>query len=272
MEKKKIMILYHSGAGSTKTIAEIYNQLLNQHTVQMASVTESIPMDSLDNSDLLIFAFPTYHCTPSTSMRKFVQRIPVLKAKAKAFIITTYGLFSGNAIRIFSQEAKKKNIITVGYSDYKAPATDGTLLFPPFSFMYRYENKIEYAIRNDVEKIIALLDSPFPEEDIPAFKLYTILNAPNKYLGEKYQPVIKIIEDRCIQCNMCINNCPNNCWAPGQNKYPLFNRSDCESCYRCIHHCPEDALIISSRTVTKKKLNHKFYRELKDGILNKILS
>lgn len=267
IDTKKILILYHSGAGSTRTIAEVYFRLLHRYDVNIQSVTSNIDYNNIMDSDLLIFAFPTYHCSPSSSMTSFIERIPVLRHKMNAFVFTTYGLYSGNAIRIFTQKAKKKNIATIGYSDYRSPATDGTLLFPPFRFMYTYENRIGEHIREDIRQIEKLLTADNPPEHIPPFKLYTILNAPNKYLGERYKPVIKIIEDACIKCNKCINHCPHNCWSPTGNGFPVFNNTNCESCYRCIHHCPKEALILTQSTVKKKKLTPEFYRQLKEDIL-----
>lgn len=266
-EAKKILILYHSGAGSTRTIAEVYHQLLDRHNIRLLSITGNIHSDDMADSDLLIFAFPCYHCAPSTSMISFIERIPVFERQIKAFVFTTYGLYSGNAIRTFAKTAKKKNIVTVGYSDYRSPATDGTLLFPPFGFMYTYENGIGKHIRADIRQIEKLVGQDHSPERFPSFKLYTILNAPNKYLGKWYKPTITVVEDHCIQCNKCINHCPHACWLPADNGFPVFNRTNCESCYRCIHHCPKEALILSRSTVKKKKLTPDFYRQLKKDIL-----
>lgn len=268
-DAKKILILYHSGAGSTRTIAEIYHQLLERHNIRMLSITDNIHSDDMMDSDFLIFAFPTYHCAPSVSMISFIERMPFFRRPIKAFVFTTYGLYSGNAIRIFAKLAKKKNIVTVSYSDYRAPATDGTLLFPPFKFMYTYENGIQKRIRYDIEQIEKLVYQDHSPEHIPSFKLYTLLNLPNKYLGKWYKPTIRIVEVHCIKCNKCINHCPHACWSSADNGLPVFNRTNCESCYRCIHHCPKEALILSRSTIKKKKLTPDFYRQLKEVILHK---
>lgn len=270
MEKKyKLLILYHSGAGSTKSIAEIYYKLLDSYFIDISLIDLKYDYKKLDNYEFLIFAFPTYHCSPSSSMIEFIKNIPVFDKPKKAFAFTTCGLYSGNTLREFIKECSLKNIIIGGYSVYRAPATDGALFLPPIPFMFKYEKNIAYKIKRDINKIDELIKNNVNKVEYPQFKLYAILNYPNKILGKAYKHNFKVLEERCINCNKCINNCMRNCWKKG-TEYPEFDVSNCEFCFRCVHHCPNEAIILSTKTKMKPKLNEKFYSNLKEKIIKKL--
>lgn len=264
---QKILIIYNSGAGSTKTIAQIYHQtLLGKYRVDILPATLSFDYKLISNYDLLIFGFPCYHCDVSNLMSEFIDNMPALSEKKKAFVFLTYGLYAGNTLRIFIKKCRKKNIYAGDYADYRAPATDGTLLLPSIKFMYTYEKKIVSNILKDIEKIKKILSADTPKYKLPPFKLYTLLNYPNAALGKKINHRIKVRKDACINCNLCVKQCPRGCWISGSS-YPVFDKSKCDSCYKCIHQCPQEALILSEKTITKKKLNTRFYKEWKDKIL-----
>ena len=268
--KQKILILYHSGAGSTKTIAEVYYKKLDSYFIDISSIDFEYDYKKLQNYEFLIFAFPTYHCSPSSSMMEFIKNMPVFDEPKKAFAFTTCGLYSGNALREFIKKCSSKNININGYSVYKAPATDGALLLPPIPFMFNYEKNINYKIKVDIKKIEEIIKTDTGKVQCPSFKLYTILNYPNKVLGKAYKHKLKLLKENCVNCNICVNNCIRKCWNT-VGGYPHYEVEKCEFCFRCVHHCPNGAIILSAKTKTKIKLNEKFYKILKEKIIHKLL-
>lgn len=267
--KHKVLILYHSGAGSTKTIAEIYYKKLDTYFIDINSIDLDYDYKKLQNYEFLILAFPTYHCSPSPSILEFIRNMPVFDEPKKSFAFTTYGLFSGNALREFIKECSTKNLKVCGYSAYRAPATDGALLLPPIPFMFSYEKNIAYKIDVDIKKIKEIIKTDTDKVQCPSFKLYTILNYPNKVLGKAYKHKLKLIEENCSNCNKCVNNCMRKCWNIYNSTYPQYKVENCEFCFRCIHHCPNGAIVLSKKTKTKVKLNESFYKDLKEGIIKK---
>ncbi|MBP2027166.1 flavodoxin/formate hydrogenlyase subunit 6/NADH:ubiquinone oxidoreductase subunit I [Acetoanaerobium pronyense] len=263
---KKILILYHSGAGSTKTLAEIYLEKLGKYyQTDIEPISLEYDYKKMLKYDFLILGFPTYHCEPSLSMTEFINNMPKFENEIRGFAFTTFGLYSANTMRIFIKEAIKKNLIINESSIYRAPATDGALLLPSFSFMFRYEKNIKSRLEEDIFNIKKLLKKRKIKVNIPRFKIYSILNYPNKFLGKKYKRSFKIEKTTCIKCGICSANCIRNCWAD-DGGFPLHIKYDCEFCYRCIHHCPKESILLSSKTKNKPKLNQEFYRKLKDEI------
>lgn len=266
INEPKILILYHSGAGSTKTLAEIFYEMLRGYSIDISSISTEYDYCKLLEYDFFILAFPTYHCEPSASMKEFIRNMPAFPQEKRAFVFTTCGLYSGNSVRVFIKECLKKNIIVCGNSAYRGPASDGSILLPSFWFMFDYEDNIVYKIKKDIEKIREIIKSNIHKVDCPAFKFYALLNFPNKVLGKAYKHNIRIMKEHCVICNKCVEICMRNCWKKGKG-HPEHNLSNCEFCFKCIHHCPSNAIILSEKTMMKPKLNSKFYSTLKDRIL-----
>ena len=102
-KQKSILIVYHSGSGSTRTIAEVFKtKLSHSYAVDIVQVGPNPDYQIMADYDFLLFGFPTYHCRPSTSMLEFVENMPVrVGGQQKAFVFITYGLYTGNCLRIF---------------------------------------------------------------------------------------------------------------------------------------------------------------------------
>lgn len=264
--KIKVIIVYHSGSGSTKTIAEIYHkQLLQGYQVDMSPINLEYDYKRLNAYDFIIFAFPTYHCAPSTSMMDFIHSMPVFENNKKSFAFTTCGLYSGNALRRFIKACEPKNIEVGGSAVYRGPASDGALLLPPVSLMFHYQKNIIHKIKSDINQIAQLILADSHKTNYPRFKLHAILNYPNEMIGKLYKHKIKVLEAYCIHCNKCINNCIRHCWVKG-DKIPKYEKDNCEFCFRCVHHCPKGAIVLSKSTQNKPKLDEKFYNNLKEKL------
>ncbi len=82
----KVLILYHSGSGSTKLISEVLSEKMSEtFETDLLIVSSSFDYQQIENYDLLIFGFPTYSCQPSLSMKEFVD-IELLKHKHYAVV------------------------------------------------------------------------------------------------------------------------------------------------------------------------------------------
>lgn len=59
--------------------------------------------------------------------------------------------------------------------------------------------------------------------------------------------VIKIDEEKCNGCSLCIPNCPEGALQIIDGKARLISDLFCDGLGACIGHCPEDAIIIEER-------------------------
>jgi len=265
----KILILYHSGAGNTKLIAEkIYDSVRNDFEVEINHIDNKYTTGRLQEFDLLIFGFPTHHAAPSLSMIEFVENLSGFTKPAKAFIFTTYGLYTGNSLRTFARMLRKKNIRILHYAKFRAPATDGVLLFPEkLKFMFRFEKKIKDKLQDFIRKVRHFTN--LSQDRLPPYEWYVPLNDLIKTFGIKYYEKLKnqmhILPEACTNCNLCVNVCERQAWTENE-PIPVFNSGNCEFCLECVHKCPTGAIVFSDKMKDKKRLNKKFYTALKNEI------
>lgn len=56
---------------------------------------------------------------------------------------------------------------------------------------------------------------------------------------------MKVDEEKCSGCGLCVENCLFRTWEMGSNKKPRFKEDvPCFSCYNCMVACPKDAISI----------------------------
>lgn len=269
---KNILITYHTGSGSTRTISEILKENLCEiYNVDLSEITLDFDYTILKNYDMVIFGFPTYACDAPKTVQEVIEAMPVFEKPIKAYAFATYALYQENCLRHFIQKAAKKNIQVADHAGIRGPASDGALLFPEnLKFMYAYEKNIKEKIAHMCNSIKSLADNDSFQANVPDYKWYAPLNRLLLYFGEKQYESLKkeinILEDRCVNCNLCVNNCQRHALKEDDGK-PSFDNQSCEFCLKCIHNCPKNAIIISEKSKDKKRLNKAFYKEKKQEIL-----
>ncbi len=261
----RILIVYHSGSGSTRTVGEAFREKLSRlYTVDMVQVGPHPNYQMLSDYDLLLFGYPTYHGRPSTSMMEYVDKMPRARAPQTAFVFSTCGLYTGNSLRIFIKRLQEKSFIAAGYLQIRGPASDGVLLYPSrFTFMLKYEKKAGEKIAKTVSDIDRLLRSHTSRPRIPTYKWYVPINDVVNFFGErtyhKYRDGLHVLGDRCTNCNFCVRNCERGCWVEGE-EHPSFNPTNCEFCLGCVHNCPQQAIVFSDKLEDAPRLDRAFYR------------
>ena len=68
----------------------------------------------------------------------------------------------------------------------------------------------------------------------------------HKYL--KNVVTLKLIEDKCVGCGMCLKVCPHGVFQLKQGKAQIFDKDSCMECGACAKNCPFSAVEINSGT------------------------
>lgn len=260
----KILLLFHSGSGSTQNIAQILKRKLSKFDVNLLAVTVNTDPKIIKNYDLLIIGFPTYHCEPSTTMREFINRISNFDIK-KCYIFTTYGLYHGNSLRIAIKRLAQKKIICQDFAAFRGPTSDGALLYPSLKFMFRYGRNVVTKMKKFIININKNVERDKPK--IPLWRIYVPINEILKLIAipsyNKYIRKIFVEYDTCTNCNTCVHNCPRECWR-NENKRVIFNNKNCELCLKCVHNCPVNAINFKKGMKNKPRLDKRFYKGLQN--------
>ncbi|TLG74188.1 EFR1 family ferrodoxin [Culicoidibacter larvae] len=264
-----ILHIYHSGVGNTRLVAEQLHHYINQVCPSQLFTVENASAEAVTNSQYLILGFPTYHCQPSDSIMKFIEALPEYPEPKYAFIYTSCGLYPANTLRIFAQLCARKNIRVVYDSWYRAPATDGVLLTPGVKLFKQFPKDMTVRLQIDAKQFITRIQNTELLSYIPRFKLYGILNYPNRYFALKHKHTIYIDDSSCIACGKCICNCPQHALSFDEEKHVQFSPKPCESCLRCVHHCPVAAMSIRKNHKPKQLFDTHFYDVIQASWLNK---
>ena len=254
---KQILVLYFSGTGATKKVAEIMHARLSVECKTDIFSIENSDIPIFDTYNALIIGTPVYHAAPAKAIVRYAEKIPQLNNEIPAFIYNTRGLCSLNTNRILAKKLREKSIITVMDKAYRSPASDGAIIAPFIKRFFEFEKDIEKKVNHDCVNFLELLINKKLQGYIPRFRFGSIINAPNKFAGQLVTLKIHLHKDKCIKCRQCVEQCPHAAFLIGLDNYPLLDSKNCENCYRCIHHCPKMALSLSKRRTPKKLLQYK---------------
>lgn len=148
----KILLIYFSGSGSTKAIAEILKSFLTALGFDVTVVDLNIATRAsiVDDFDYIVFGTPVYHCYPPDTVMEFIHKIQLQLKYKRVFLFATYGLYSGNTLRTIAKKLQAKNIHCVGHIGLRGPGSDASMMAPDwFKFVFRYEKstrrKLEFA-------------------------------------------------------------------------------------------------------------------------------
>ena len=156
---KKVLILYFSGVGVTKSVAErMFTRLSLDCEIDMFSI-ENEASPSMNEYDALIIGTPVYHGAPPKIVMRYFEMIPRLTKETPAFIYNTRGLASFNTNRLLSRKLYQKNIMTVIDREYRGPASDGTITAPFIKQFFKFEKDIEKKINSDCANFLKLLEN-----------------------------------------------------------------------------------------------------------------
>ena len=253
----KLLILYFSAVGATKTVAKQMAKNLSEHEVDCYCIEEKNIKD-FSSYDALIVGTPTHHAEPAELLINYIEMIPVQNLKIPTFVFNTKGLASCHTNRILANKLLKKNLITIYEADYIAPASDGSLFLPWMKRFFKFEKNIEEKISQDCIRFLELVSQQKDEVKVkmPAIRFSTLINAPNKFGSQFIKMKIHLHQYACVRCNICRKNCPYHAIDKDKAGYPIISKAKCTNCYRCIHSCPTQALGLWKKKKHSKVLKY----------------
>jgi ferredoxin/flavodoxin len=266
----RISLLYHSGSGGTRLVAELLGEMLaSKHRTMVASIHDPKSAGAICESDLLVFCFPTYYLKPSTSMTEFISSFTTLDSPRSAYIVATSELYTENCIRTCALSLKKRGIKVAGSMTIRAPGSDVTCLLPALlcPWLYRFERGFHEKLISIADEIHMLVVSDCQREKIPAYKWYTpftqFLQIAFFNRLDTWRKKIRILPERCANCGACATDCDRKAWIrEGDGIHHLPER--CELCTRCIHRCPRKAIVLIEGLKDNPRLDQRRYRRLKE--------
>ena len=268
--RSKIALLFFSGTGGTKITAELLGELLSRSfPVKVRDIGDPDAIETLNDSDFLIFLYPTYFLRPAPSMSEFISRLDHCEPPRPAYIVTTDELYSENSIRACALELWEKGIEHTGSRTLRSPGSDVTCLVPSklTPWLYRFERKYPLKLLAAAAEIRSLAETSFLKGYIPRKKWYTPFAQLLQVLAlngfEDWKDKYRVLADRCTLCGSCVAMCHKGAWEmTGASLSHL--PENCELCTRCIHRCPSRAIVLLESLKDNERLNPRLYATLKE--------
>ena len=66
----------------------------------------------------------------------------------------------------------------------------------------------------------------------------------HKYL--KNVVTLRLIEDKCVGCGMCLNVCPHGVFQLKEGKSQILDKDFCMECGACARNCASGAITVAS--------------------------
>lgn len=232
------MILYFSGTGNSKYVAEKIADKLHDETFSINDAVKTKTAANLMNADKLVFVTPTYAWRIPHVVSDWILR-GNFNVHAKVWFVMTCGGDISNAAKYNKKISEKKNFEYMGTMQIVMPEN----YIAMFDVPGKEESlKIIKNSESEVEKAINCIahDTCFPKLNKNLYDKF--MSGPvNKIFYSMYVKSDKFFaSDKCIGCGKCVSVCPLNNIELVDGK-PQWGK-DCTHCMACICYCPTCAI------------------------------
>ena len=245
-----MIMLYFSGTGNSKYIAELFCRHMN---AECHSIEEKLDFKSLTASETVIgFCYPVYGSRVPRILREAVIRnMEALRGK-KLIIFCTQMYFSGDGARAFADIFPRGYVSVIYAEHFLMPNNICNAFVTPLAgergikkYITRAEKKMQIVCDEITNGVIKKRGFN------PASRALGLMQGVFYPSLEKLGMDRVWIDDNCTQCNLCVSVCPMNNFENENGK--IMSKHNCTMCYRCINNCPRKAISVCFRGQVRKQ-------------------
>lgn len=258
----KITGVYFSGTGNTKWVANELNDSLTQNGCdsEMISIEDIDVLDlakKFEKSDVIGFLYPGYGCDMPTIYKEYIARLENIRLKrnTKAFSIVTAAINIADGAMITKPLCEKMGAEFMWGNVIIMPCNFDTPVpgfrIPSDEKIRKQKSKAKFKIKSLVDKIEK------GEKSYDGNGFVSVIAGKSQRIGwissmGKYD--VKINEDKCISCGVCVKVCPANNLSIDTKGSPAKVNGNCSVCLRCMNNCPTCAIrMFSSKGISEYK-------------------
>ena len=254
--KKVFMVLYFSGTGNTKFVAEALAEKLNDEIIDVGKRLKNGDFSPINSCERIVVAAPTYAWRIPKIVNGFIQKVEFIGAKNVWFVMTCGGEI-GNSAKYNARVASQKGLNYMGTAQVLMPDN--------YIVMFKSPDKTvaKERIQNAEQKIAELAETIIKGKSFlkPRSNLYDkfMSGAVN---GLFYKCFVKAkgfyVTDSCVSCGKCEALCPlNNIKLT--DKKPVWGKN-CTHCMACISYCPAKAIEYGKKTAKKERYTFEAFK------------
>lgn len=241
------MILYFTGTGNSKFVADYLADKLDDEVVSLNKIIKSNDKLVCNSEKPYVVVAPIYAWRIPAVVEQAIANSQLNGSKSIYFIVTM-GQNSGNADKYLKKIATAKGMNFTGYT--------GVVMQNNYLFMEKMPKTKEAlkVLENAIPKIESIAEAiknemPLKKDDktpLAAFMSSAVNAGFNKFMVKKQA---FSADHDCIGCKKCESLCPVNNIEIQKGK-PVF-KGDCCGCLACLHHCPKKSINVKNQTQDK---------------------
>jgi len=232
------MVLYFSGTGNSRFVAERIADELEQEVRDITTYTKTKEAPVFTDEGVYVFCCPSYMSAIAKAITDFVDWATFPKG-VKAYFVVTCASSMGISPKVGAELCEKNGLEFMGAAQVVMPQNYIAL----FKTKERDENS---RIINEALPVIDMISQTITKgEKLEAKKISSAEYSITKWVRDVYyKDFMKTKKfkatDKCIACGKCVRICPLNNISLKDNK-PVWGKN-CTHCMACINQCPKDAI------------------------------
>ena len=245
------MILYFTGTGNSRYVANKIAQEINDEVVSLNQLIKQESTEELISTDKpFIFVCPTYAWRLPRIVTEFIRKVK-FSGSNKVYFIMTCGGDTSKAINYIQKLCNDKEWQLKGMAEIKMP--DNYIILYDTSDketsekMIQESNHLIYKIASDIrdEKNFEIVKPSGLSGTIKSGITNTVFYKFFVHAKDFYST------DKCVGCGKCVDLCPLNNISL-KNKKPNW-KDNCTHCMACICGCPTNAIEYKNQTQTRER-------------------
>ena len=242
------MILYFSGTGNTKYIAESLADFLDEEAVDLLSPIKSGERGEFYSENPFILVAPTYGWRVPRFLMDYLKKSK-FSGNKDIYVIMNYGSSSGNANEYIKKDVEELGLCYRGLYGIQMPE-NYLFLFPLDSD--ETNRKIVEASKSEILKAGQKIKE---NRDFDPVKVNLIDRFLSGIVNDIfYKFILKdkkfYVTEKCIKCGQCADFCVLNNIGY-KDGLPEWN-GNCTHCMACFSKCPTRAIEYGKNTVGKE--------------------
>lgn len=253
------MVLYFTGTGNSRYIAEKLSSALGDELVDMGEKIRQQDFAAVDERERLVFVVPTHAWRIPRIVESWIRKTPFVGC-CKAWFVMDCGGEIGDALKYIELLCREKDFESMGVYPIVMPENYVAMFSVPD------EEEARKIIQNAEPHIQRAADIIKKGESFPPPRrgLY------DRFMSGAVNPIFYSLfvkadafkaGEKCTGCGKCVKLCPL-CNITLENGHPVWGKN-CAHCMACICLCPSEAIEYGKKSVGKRRYKFESDREEK---------
>lgn len=232
------MILYFSGTGNSKYVADFIADKINDEIVSLFDKIKDNDYSEISSATPFIICCPTYCWQIPHIVRDWLTNANLIGSN-KIYFVMTCGGEIGNSEKYLRLLCKKIGKEYMGCAEIVMPENYIAMFTAPDD---KQAQEIIASAEKKLESVVKIISS---EDRLEAVKVNLIGKLYSSIVNDVFYPLFVkdkkfTVSDDCIGCGLCEKKCVMNNISIVDNK-PVWN-GNCTHCMACICYCPKEAI------------------------------